>query len=434
MDFWRTLLANTAVSIFGRALGLVISFLYTLLLARALSPPVFGDFTFLFAAAAVVSAFSDLGLWATFSRSLASGHHDELMLARSAFWLRCLILGLLLAMAAAALPILPHPFGLGFILALLSFAILRIFEFLVGYFQTQGDMSWVAGGELAGRATQLLALSFVLSFAPASFVALVATQPLGSLVQLAVTGLGARRMYTLIWPPQLRMLVTAFRQTMLLGGAALLQTFYFRAPLLALKFASSPYELGIFSLPFRILEIAVFVPGTLSGLLLPQFSRHHSAGPSGGALHGFPRRTLLGLGGLGLVSGAALFSAFPSLIYILGGEMWQEATSIAQILAVSFLFIFLGSLLGIFLIGVRQDAANFRVSLAAALVACVANIILVPRGGALGAAWALVLTELVAALLLFYYVKGQPGPKTRAFRPLDLQIQDSARLEKEEAS
>lgn len=394
----RFLINNAAVALFGRGVGLTLSFFYTVLLARALTPKLFGEFTFVFALAAVAAAVADLGLWSIFTRAFAHTSDEELGLARSAFWLRFLVLAGLSFLVLVSVPFFPKPFGSAFLVAFWSVALLRMFELLVGCLQVRGRMQWAAVGEISGRGVQLLSLWLLLKLGAPSFLFIVATQLLGSLLQVFVVIMGNRLIVSELIPPTLAAWRKIVAAGMNLGGASVLQNFYFRSSLLSLKFFSNQLELGAFSLPFRFLEMAVFVPGTFSGLLLPDFSRSYFANkkqpPS------LNKRTILFMFWLGLATSAAFFFLAPPFIKILGGAKWGPGAAIAQILSAALFFIFFGSVFGVFITALREEKLLLKASFYASVLSVLFSVVFVWRWQALGAAAALAATEFCAALFL----------------------------------
>lgn len=403
-----SLFGNATIAIGGRVIGLALSFFYLSALARHLQTDLFGEFVFLFAAAAVAVAVSDFGLWSILNRSLAQQREAAFALGRSAFWLRFLILGVLLALILISLPFTSALLGFGFLLAFLSLAQLKIFELLVAYFQVEKRMGWAAGGEIAGRAAQLLALLAVLKWLPASFLSIIATQVLGSFVQLVFAAFGAKPFLLQVFPPHLDKLKEITAAGLNLGAASLVQNFYFRSGIIALRFLSTPYQLGLFAFPFRLLELAVFVPGTFSGLLLADFSSEYQDAGVGNAAAIFNRR-VLPVFVAGFMTSALFFLIGPFVAVVLGGEEWVDSGHIIRLLSPALFFVFFGSVFSAYLIARHREKEFLRASLLVLAAVIFAIAIFVPRLGASGAAWALMITEFCAAVLLGFYSFGLKG-------------------------
>lgn len=192
-----------------------------------------------------------------------------------------------------------------------------------------------------------------------------------------------------------------------------IQRVYERGGTVILEATRSIAEVGLFGASLRIYTMTGLGASSLLGALFPVFSE--LAVQSGDGLVKAYQATLKFLLLFSLaICGVMLFGADFITAIILGPEFAQTSVAL-RILAPAVIFSFLGYLASFLLRSAdhqRKDTANWGLSLAANLLL---SLVLIPRYGLAGAAFALLISEAVFGILgltvVTRYISPLPGRK-----------------------
>lgn len=197
------------------------------------------------------------------------------------------------------------------------------------------------------------------------------------------------------WVRPGRALGTVWRQRLVeaapLGGSLLLMRVLINSDLILLGILSVPAVAGLYAAAAKVGFLIVVAMEVLWKALLPRLSRL-AAGPEGERSPAYRARvqalfTLV----LAVLVPAALLAAAraPQLLDLLYGGRYAAAAPVFRILMGSYVLLALGWFLGGALLAVDRQRDGLRPQALAAGVAVVAHVLLIPRWGAPGAAWAM---------------------------------------------
>jgi O-antigen/teichoic acid export membrane protein len=165
----------------------------------------------------------------------------------------------------------------------------------------------------------------------------------------------------------------------------------------------SDAETGWYAAAYRVYEGLTYAPAVLSAVLTPRFSYLFAHDRS--ALRVQFVRALAGAAGSGIVLGAAAVWLAAPILMLLFGPSYAPAVVPLQVLAGGALLVFSTWILHAAAIATNLDR-RLLVTTAVGLGSNVAlNLLLIPRWGIAGAAWATVLAEAATVALLFAQVQ-----------------------------
>lgn len=172
---------------------------------------------------------------------------------------------------------------------------------------------------------------------------------------------------------------------------------YMRIDQIMLREMMGATEVGIFSAAVSISQLTHVVPMTLASAIAPVIARKRleSARAYDDALLSVFRA----FGGLALVTSMAISLAAPLLMQLLYGPGFAAAADVLAIHAFSAVFVFQGVAQSLWLTNEQRGMASLMKTAAGAFAAVVANLILIPRYGAVGAAVATLISFAVSAML-----------------------------------
>ncbi len=202
-----------------------------------------------------------------------------------------------------------------------------------------------------------------------------------------------------------------WRQTAPIGGGLLVLRVLLNIDLLLLGLLADPAIAGQYAAASRIAFLLVVAIEVLWGALLPRLSRLAARSPRAFSAE-LSRLLALALAGVlpvalgGILLGPALMGELLDSDYGLSGP-------VLRILSASYALLAIGTFLGRALIAEDRQDEHFRPIAVGALVALVTAAWAIPRWGAPGAAWAMLLAHGLLALWLLYLHRRSLG-----FRPL----------------
>jgi len=206
------------------------------------------------------------------------------------------------------------------------------------------------------------------------------------------------------WPtgPELR---NRFREDRTLFFSNVAINLYASSNTFILGLLSLPYFVGIYAAGTRLESMAEsFVGLALNQAFFPIVAQAFGQGREQGLR--MVRQVFFPLATLLLLVAAGLWLLGPMVLGILYGAKFQEAGSILRIVAVLPLIIGLSNLFGLHtMLNLRMDRAFFWITVGGSVIGLGLNWLLVRPFAHIGAAYALVVTELYITLAMYGYLR-----------------------------
>ena len=414
----RKLAVNTSYYAAGRVAVSAAGVLATALATRYLAPERFGELTAAVVYVSLVALACDLGLYVVTARELSRRPDAVRALLANAVGL-----GLVLSVAATALGLgamfLLYPgageAGVREAIAVLSPQLLfygpgGAASAYLTYRQRAGP---VALASVLGSAVLVGGVVLAIS-TDAGFGALAAAY----LAQGLVTGLFP----VLVVLPQARPLRPGLDLALWRRLAAMtapqtavlvLTTVYFRIDILLLSVWSTDRQVALYGVAYRVLEGLVVLPILFMLTLFPELARLKPGAPRLAELvqHAFSTMTVAA------VPIALVVAAFsPEIVGVIGGADFAAAAPVLAVLMLAVAVNFLVAVLAQTLVALGEQRILARAFAVILLANLVANGLLIPPFGALGASAALVASELLALGLLRRGI-ARVGARPAVFRP-----------------
>jgi len=183
--------------------------------------------------------------------------------------------------------------------------------------------------------------------------------------------------------------------------ASLAIVVYMKIDEVMLRHLSGPTEVGIYAAAARISEVWYFLPTALAASLLPALLRARERDASNYATR-LQQYYDLSAGAAYALSIPIAFAA-PWIVQLAYGAAFAAAGPILAVHIWSSVFVFLGVARGQWLVNERLQRFYLVTVLAGAVVNVGLNLLLIPRWGGLGAAYATVASYALAAWLASYF-------------------------------
>ncbi len=401
----RQITSNIGMQYAGRMIGLLAGLVTVPLLARSLGSDGFGIYTAALAYVGIFSSLTEFGLTSAATMRMSQDHEHESEWLGALASLRMVISLVTCVICAALIP------------------------FAFSESESQVSALILTGTIIFAGAATLMAVfqSRLRAAIPLAINVLQSLLWLGTVIVLAIAGAGpiavaigytavlgviaciqvyaARRVSKTDWSGVRERWSSLFRLALPIGLAAVFIAIYFNIDSVLLINLADAEEAGIYGAAYRILAPLLFIPQAVLGALFPVMSALKDNDDD--RLRRLVQRATDYLAVITLPVLAVTVILSPQIISLIFGAGFEETASVLPVLMIAFVSIGYGTLAG-FLAPVL--GLQWRLTLTAGIGALCnvgLNFLLIPEHGALGSAWATVITEvLTMALLLWMCLHG----------------------------
>jgi O-antigen/teichoic acid export membrane protein len=402
----RRAAGDVTLQVVARVLNLALGVVVTAVLVRTLGDAGYGEWSTLLVAIQLAGYFTTFGLQGVVLRESAADPDREpewvgaLLVLRALLSVPALIAGLVIVVAlhsdrtmlvAGLILLAGFPLGIGASLQVVHQ--LRVRNFWPMLVLTVNSVVWGA-------------LVFILHVTGGGLIAFAIAMTAVSALSAGLQAAGALRIMRPRRPSR-RALAHVLRVGVPVGVAGMLTLAYARIDGLIVFELAGSRDAGLYSAVYRMLDQAHFVPVSIMTTLAPIIAASWPAHPER-LLHVTRRAAeflcMASLGGLVF----ALVAAEP-VTRLLFGEEFVAAAPALPVLGGAFVFICFGYLTGNLLLVTGQQRTLVTAGLIGLAVNVVANLLLVPSGGFMAAAWVTLATEGFVVIYSAFVVRGSRG-------------------------
>lgn len=399
------LLKNSLYLISAQVLVKVVSFFYTLFLAKNLGVEEFGLYSAALAYFALFGSFSDFGINRYLIREIAIDNKKSSQLLSNVLALRFFSLTVLFVFFAIALYLLDPLRTRAYLTLLATFAVIP---------QAVGlsfDSIFVALQKVQFSAFGLI----ILSLFTALFGVLLVIFGLGS--EGAIVGLILghviyalflmfilfRYKVNFLFPISLSLLKKILAGALPYGLLAILGFLYFKIDILFLSYIKGPFETGIYSVAFRFLEAIIFIPSILGTILFPVLAKlHHSN------IFELKQVYYNSLKFMGLIS-AIILGGYILVLPIVIKELlpqFNQSVNVLYVLSLTIPFMFLHAPGAQVILSTEKFIKPvILLSFVTLFFNIFLNLLFIPEFGYMAAAWITVLSEGLSFIIFYTFLQ-----------------------------
>ena len=374
--------------------------------ARYFGPDQYGVLTGALAFASLFAAFGDFGVNTVVTRRVAEQKSSLEELVRQSLGLSIFysvvlaVMSILIAFAVYG----PNESTVANIIYYMSpFIVLQcVGSALTPVFQVTRRFLWYVLAEIAAASATLLGMG-ILAALNASVFAYVFVASGGSVCRLAVLWFGARKSCRLAPTINLRNWKNLLYESLPIGATSFIGVLYYRIDVILLTLLASPFQVGIYSLAYRVVGVVSTIPSMLvtsSFFDLAESSRDPVV---------FRQRatgvmtTIIAIISP-LVVGGIL--AREQMIKLIAGAEFMGAGLVLAVLLLATMMKSINTVQGALLTVQHQQRSVLVCGFWSLLVNVVTLVIFVPRYGAVGAGLALLAAEVGPTVYMLYRLRG----------------------------
>ena len=418
MSLLRSLAANMAAIVSGKAMTAAAGLLTIMVLTRHLGPTEFGYYRTVLTYCAFAAVLADCGLYMINLREMSRPGADPGRVAGNALALRFLTTGSALVVAAVVVWGTPYDVTVkwGVIIGAAIYVCLQASDFLVSVFQSVLKQGRNAVAEVLGTLVTLAAVWVLATTTHAGALPMLGATSLGAVLALSISWYLAYRLVP-FRPSFDRALWRAFLVAGLpIAGAQILGMAMLRGDSLLLSFYQPARDVGLYGVPSKLFEVATSIPYQFAGLMMPALT----AGARAGRLEfGTALRNAIDVGavyGVGVILALTLFA--PQFLTLVAGRQFADGAPALIIIAFAIALAGMTHLLRFALVACEQPRLVLVGDSIACACAFAAYFALIPRYSFVGAAIGTVVAEVAAMSCMLIGLRRAGRPLPSLLNPL----------------
>jgi len=388
---------NTIIEVLSR----IINFTMTIIISRLLGPAALGVVSAAQAISAYVIMFGDFGTNNEAIRSISKEEGSVKRILRIVFSYRILfsILMLVLSVILYVIGILTQPIIYLFIIVSILTNFLPSFVFLgLRKFKYNGLMNFVNS-----IVTLVVFIILILTFEnvvvfPIALMVGTSSAILFSFIILYKHALLSKKL------PKKEEFLPFLKTSMVLGINMVFARIYYDFDIIMLSIMLDSVAVGIYSAAFKIIQILWFLPHMYVTYALPIITKiiKEKIEELGNYISNVLAYLFVLIGFIVLVA----LSYTEDILNLLFGEEFSGGALTLTILLFSFIVLVVKTVFGNVLVAMREENYLLKLSIFCSVFNVLANLLLIPFIGIIGAAISTLITELILLILEVIKVKG----------------------------
>lgn len=403
---------NLGIQFIGKALSLTSGLIAFAILAKYLGPAGYGQFSTVLSFLQFFGILIDFGLsMSILSLTASLNPEEESKMVSNIITIR-LISGVICFIIAPIIA-LAFPYSreikIGIALSSVSYLAIAVSQVLGGVFQKHLAMHKGAIAEISGRIVLLGGVIIAKQFG-AGLLTMILMLSLGNVIQCLVTLYYANQYVKLKLRFDHETIKTIFKTTWPIALSISLNLIYLKTDVIFLSIFKSPTEVGLYSFPYKILDVITIIPNMFMGLMLPLLAFAWT----NNQFDDFKKKLRKASEFMILISIPLAFGTFAianDIMVVIGGPAYAESGKILAILTIAAVAVFFSALYGYTIVAMNMQKKTIIAYGFNALISVPLYLILIQKFGGVGAAWTTVIVEVVIAVITAFVVFKKIGEK-----------------------
>lgn len=404
MNTVKRIFKNTSILFMAQIVNYILAFFYTIYLARYLGVSDFGVLTFGISFTTIMGVTADLGLSILAVREIARDKSISSSYTGNLIVIKLVLSSITMGLIALFINLFNYPsqtiqlvYLLGLWMVFTSFT-----QLFYSVFQAYEKMEYQSIGTILysillfsgvfyGIFNHFSIQWFALIYLIVSSVVLFYT----IFIYLARFPRPRLQINWSFWKSKLTLALP-------LSIASIFSTIAFRVDTVLLSLFQGYVVVGLYTAPYKIIEVLLFIPSVYSAVIFPVLSRFHVSSNESFQLIYVKSIKYMIILGLPIAAGITILSK--DIILLLYQSSFSGSVVALQILIWTVPLLLLTTSFGIILISMNKQVLAIRLTFIYMIFNIGVNLVVIPQFSYLGAAVVTVLTELVNFIMLFYYL------------------------------
>jgi len=407
MSIQQSIAKNTIWHFAGKALGMLFGILSIALVTRYLGQEGFGWYATVFAWLQFFGILIDFGLYLILLSELGktADAESKTKVIGNILSLRLISGFIILLTACGLIWFMPYATVVKVGTAILAgaFYFQLINQLFTGVFQAKLKMLTGSLVEVIGKFIGLL-FTYLAIRMDWGFYTILVIMTAANFINLMIMWLLLKRyvIIKLYWDTIYWKKIIALAWPLAIG--TIFNLFYFKADTLILSVFHDATEVGIYSAPYRMLEVLISLPPIFLGLIMPFLSRSFKE-QNFEQLKSYLQKSfnVFALITIPLALGTLLTA--PALMTLVAGQGFIGSAPLLRILIIATVFIFFAQLFSYVIIAMNEQRNTLKFIVAASIIAVLAYFAFIPRYSYWAAAIITTLTEGTVMLMFYFYIK-----------------------------
>ncbi len=416
MSLDRSIAKNTIIQVIGRLLTTAAGLVVLAVMTRSLGEENFGKYATITAFLQFASTIIDFGLTLTANRLLGESlsKEEDGRIMGNIMAIRILsavaALGIAPLIALLFLPY-PHDVDLGIAITAVSFLAIGLTQTLIPIFQKHLRLERNTIADLIGRAVLMVGV-LIAAYLHAPLTAYLVIIVCGSIATYFVTRAFAQRITPYHLHFDREMWQRIFTTSWPIAVSIVFNLIYLRTDVLLLSiFRSNDLsEVGFYGAAYRVLDILTGISTAFMGIMLPLLTAAW-VGKRHDEFRSLTQKSFNVFALLGVPTVAAGVTLGRPLMVLVAGKRFEHAGDILSVLILAMACVYFSTLFGHLIVVIDKQRRMIAGYALGAVVGLTAYIILIPRYGVWGGAWATVGTELLVLFITAWLFQKTAHPE-----------------------
>jgi len=401
----KTVVKNMSVLFVSDVIRYLLSFIFTVYIARYLGTEGFGLLSFVVASMGILGVVIDLGINSLMVRDIAvnkeltAKYVGNVLLIKT--FLSLAIFGTLFAILALG----TYPSETVYVSLFIGLSVIvsSFTGIFTAVFQSHQKMQYQAIGEISRNVLMLVGAFLIISLQ--DNIVMLASSYL--YVNLAVFIYSVVIVLWRFTRPKIEVdwvfWKQIFRNSLPIGGMAIFFLIYFRIDTVMLSFMKGDVAVGLYNAAYRLIDATLVIPTIVTTAMFPVLAHYHAS--NRGLFLNVYEKSFKFLLFLGLLMAVVVTLLSSQIIGIVFGDAFLESAGALQILIWASAALFLSSILGSVFIAANMQMVGLYINFITIFINVALNLLIIPSYGFIGASITTVISEIINIIICLYYLE-----------------------------
>ncbi|MBT7008454.1 MAG: flippase [Candidatus Jacksonbacteria bacterium] len=413
MTLIKKISVQSGIQIAGKALSTLIGIVALSLLTRMLGADGFGRFHTITVFVSFFGVVADFGLYLLALKDLSAPDQDESTTFSKLLGSRIVLSSFFYLLTPAVALLFPYSPTLlfGIVLTALMNIFNSISQLSTAVFQKHFATHRIAIAEIVGRLILLAILFYASTKTRANLTWALLAIVVGSFVSMVLHLSFLRKFIKLSITISVQSLKKILSSSWPIALSIFFSLIYFKTDSIILSLFRPTHEVGLYGVPYRILETAIAIPIIIMGLFLPQLSQlWHEKN-----IHQFKQTLNNAFKFIIFLAaplvGISVLVARPLMLLFAGEQFVQEHNSLNDLsnifvlLTIATAVIFIGAIFSQLIVTINSQKAMLKWYIIIAIIALSLYLLLIPHYSYYAAAFITIGAELAVGIAAYFHVR-----------------------------